>query len=151
MSSARTFVKAAAAVAAAGIMLVAGSSSAQANPSAPYIGDGYTNNTHAVWCVKESLNDFQHGWGPLGVPIPIPVVAQDGIWGPATRQALIDFQYDVYAMGLVETPLATDGVVGPHTGDALNKWGDHYYMGGTGKADGSGEPGYCWQYIPTTP
>jgi hypothetical protein len=37
--------------------------SAQASPSAGYIGDGYGNNSHGVWCVQHLVNDVAAGHG----------------------------------------------------------------------------------------
>ncbi|WP_372351096.1 peptidoglycan-binding protein [Streptomyces sp. KL116D] len=63
-------------------------------------------------------------------------VAQDGVWGPATKAAVIAFQKNIDGL----TP---DGYVGPHTGYDLMYYGDPWYMGN------ERNPGYCYQYVPT--
>ncbi|WP_158997549.1 peptidoglycan-binding domain-containing protein [Streptomyces aureus] len=115
---------------------------AQASTGAPTIGDGYANNTHAVWCVQESLNYFQthwnqqYKWGPT-----IPTVAQDGVWGAKTKQAVMYFQQ---AMNHAGPNLDVDGYVGQQTGNSIVAFGDPYYTGGATNSDA-----YCFQYLPT--
>lgn len=110
------------------------SGSASASTTAPYIGNGYANNTHAVWCVQRMINyaiDRGRYWG-------VAKVAEDGVWGTKTRQAVVDVQKGT---GGALTP---DGIVGPKTGDMLMFEGDPYYSGG------SAGNGYCHTYVPTT-
>ncbi|GGY65431.1 peptidoglycan-binding domain-containing protein [Streptomyces omiyaensis] len=107
---------------------------ASASTTAAYIGNGYPNNTHGVWCVQRMINyaiDRGRYWG-------VAKVAEDGVWGPKTRQAVIDVQKGTGGF------LTPDGVVGPRTGDMLMFEGDPYYSGG-----GAGN-GYCHAYVPTT-
>ncbi|WP_327739127.1 peptidoglycan-binding protein [Streptomyces nojiriensis] len=116
------------AAAAAALAATALSGTANASTSASYIGDGYRNNTHGVWCVQEIVNNWYEGWGPGS-----PRIAEDGIWGPQTKQALQQFQQAF--------SVKADGVVGPQTGYALltNDAHDPY----------QGRNGYCYTYIPT--
>ncbi|MGY4929416.1 peptidoglycan-binding domain-containing protein [Streptomyces sp. 900105755] len=113
----------AAGIAAATALFVVGAvPQAQASPSAGYIGDGYANNSHGVWCVQHLLNTAQSE----GVQIP-----EDGLWGPITKQDVEQFQY---GWGL--TP---DGIVGKATGQKLLDKGDPYYGGHN----------YCYTYLPS--
>ncbi|MFE1229571.1 peptidoglycan-binding protein [Streptomyces sp. NPDC058745] len=105
---------------------------ASAATTSPYIGDGYSNNTHAVWCVQRLINyaiDRGYYYG-------LAKVAEDGKWGPKTKGAVIFAQRS--------NGFPADGIVGPQTGDQLMMDGDPYYTGG-----GAGD-GYCHTYIPTT-
>ncbi|MFF8413049.1 peptidoglycan-binding domain-containing protein [Streptomyces omiyaensis] len=125
----RTFVRRAAVLAATlGLAAAASSTTAGASTTASYIGDGYPNNTHGVWCVQEIANNWYEGWGPGS-----PRIAEDGIWGPRTKQALQQFQE---AFGV-----KPDGVVGPQTGYRLltSDPADPY----------QGRNGYCYGYLPT--
>lgn len=124
-------------------MLLASPGSASASTSATNIGYGYNMSSSAVWCVQESLNYFQqHSYGKDAYVIP--TLAQDGVFGPSTEQAIEYFQRDMnsgYNGGL---GLTVDGVVGKQTGNALVAYGDPYYTGG-----GMDTGAYCFQYIPT--
>ncbi|WP_236653683.1 peptidoglycan-binding domain-containing protein [Streptacidiphilus melanogenes] len=124
---------------AAALALAASAVGAHASTTASWIGDGYPNNTHGVWCVQHSLNYFQRTVGPA-MKYQIPVIAEDGIWGPQTKRAVVLFQEDM-AVG----NLQADGVVGPKTGDALIETGDQYYNGYNGEY----ATGYCADYVPT--
>lgn len=133
----RTFARRTALVTVAAATVLAATvlgGTANASTSAPYIGNGYTNNTHAVWCVQRMINhaiDRGRYWG-------VAKVAEDGAWGPKTRQAVVDVQKGTGG------GLKADGIVGPQTGDMLMFEGDPYYSGG-----GAGN-GYCHTYLPTT-
>jgi peptidoglycan hydrolase-like protein with peptidoglycan-binding domain len=120
-----------AAAALSAVALAAGGGTAQASTTAPTIGDGYANNTHAVWCIQRSLN-----WAGKHGVYGVPVVDEDGIWGPATKNAVLTYQV---RRGI----LSVDGLVGKDTGTDLFWYGDPTYNG-TYEA-----PGYCYQYIPT--
>jgi peptidoglycan hydrolase-like protein with peptidoglycan-binding domain len=107
----------------------------EAQASAGWIGPGYTNNTHGVWCVQHLVNDViqkwdvdhQYGdWTHGGRPM-----TEDGIFGPQTEHYIKVFQ-DINGYG-------TDGIVGPGTGAKMLEEGDQYYGG----------LGYCYWYIPT--
>ncbi|MEV5600822.1 hypothetical protein AB0L33_05170 [Streptomyces sp. NPDC052299] len=102
---------------------------AQASPSAGYIGDGYANNTHGVWCVQHLLNDIAVDFG-YNRPL-----AEDGIWGPNTRAWVEWYQRSVLFLDHV----TVDGIVGKETGGNLLLGGDQYY-GGTN---------YCYSYVPS--
>ncbi|MGW5349519.1 peptidoglycan-binding domain-containing protein [Streptomyces sp. NPDC004031] len=117
--------RAAVAATAAGLALAVGMGTAQASTSSPYVGYGYTNNTHAVWCVQHLANDVAKTYGG-------PTITEDGVFGPATYNEIRWFQ------GFVWLPV--DGVVGKATGYALLDWGDRYYGGN----------GYCMGYVPST-
>jgi peptidoglycan hydrolase-like protein with peptidoglycan-binding domain len=111
-----------------------GGGTAQASTTAPTVGDGYANNSNAVWCIQESLNYFSRN--AAGQNPQVPIVAEDGKWGPATKAAVIAFQKNISG-GTV------DGYVGPRTGYNLMYYGDPYYAGN------EFHPGYCWQFVPT--
>lgn len=103
--------------------------SASAQVGAPYVGDGYSNNIHAVWCVQHLVNDYRRAAGE-------PAISEDNLWGPQTRNAVIDFQANTDNTG------PADGVVGPLTGRGLlNYDGTDVYAG----------HGYCFGYLPTPP
>ncbi|MDJ0339989.1 hypothetical protein QMK19_06705 [Streptomyces sp. H10-C2] len=106
-----------------------GTANANTDPRLGYVGDNQANNTHAVWCVQKMFNDwrtmyYNDHWA----------VAQDGIWGPHTREALEAFQGSVWNWGDVPK---VDGIVGPTTGTQLI---EH---------SGSGYAPYCNTYLPT--
>ncbi|MET7728438.1 peptidoglycan-binding domain-containing protein [Streptomyces mirabilis] len=136
MSIKSKIAKGAVAVTVAATALAGAAGTASASTTAPTIGNGYANNGNAVWCVQESLNYF--GKEP-NLPVPVPTVSQDGIWGPKTEQVVKAFQQDI-------TGLKADGYVGPITGENLLGYGDPYYTGyGIAKNNA-----YCYQYIPST-
>jgi hypothetical protein len=128
--------RAATATAVAGASLFTLAGPASASPSAPSLGDGYDNNTHAVWCVQHNMNAYLKVSTDAGHPAP---VGEDGIWGPQTKAAVQWFQARSIMDG---QKLQVDGIVGPLTGDAIVLAGDPYYVGSY--------DAYCWQYIPTT-
>jgi hypothetical protein len=134
MSLKTRIAKAATATAVAGAALLTLAGPASASPSAPSLGDGYDNNTHAVWCVQHNLNDFLNR-AVSAHPAP---VAEDGTLGPQTKAGVEWLQSGTMLDG---QRLQVDGIVGPLTGDAIVANGDPYYIGWGG---------YCWQYIPTT-
>ncbi|MFV5994515.1 peptidoglycan-binding domain-containing protein [Streptomyces sp. NPDC056231] len=111
-------------------LLTAGTvTQAQASTTAGYIGDGYANNTHGVWCVQHLLNDiaYDHGYGrPL---------AEDGHWGPDTRSWVMWYQRTAPSL----FNLTVDGIVGKGTGGYLLLEGDDYYGGNN----------YCYTYVPS--
>lgn len=113
------------AASAALLALGATAGSASANPNAGYVGPGETNNTHAVWCVQKLIDDS-----------PAPAyTAQDGVFGPSTEAAIKTFQTWARQHGW---GTASDGDVGPATGDALlGSFSDYY-------------DGYCYTYLPTS-
>ncbi|WP_377272377.1 peptidoglycan-binding protein [Peterkaempfera sp. SMS 1(5)a] len=116
----------------AGAALLALTGTAHASLDAPYIGSGYSTNTHAVWCVQHDINYYlTHG---AHVTNKIAALAEDGVWGAKTEAGVRWFQGQ-----LSETP---DGVVGALTGSDLLMEGDPYYNGSPTA------PGYCDQYIP---
>ncbi|RKT09779.1 hypothetical protein BX285_6884 [Streptomyces sp. 1114.5] len=98
---------------------------AQASPSAGYIGDGYGNNSHGVWCVQHLVNDVAAGHGK-GRPL-----AEDGVWGPNTKSWVRWYQ------GI--DGRTQDGIVGRDTGGDLLLDGDQYYGGWN----------YCYTYVPS--
>jgi peptidoglycan hydrolase-like protein with peptidoglycan-binding domain len=117
-------------------VLAMGGGTAQASTTAPTIGDGRANNGPAVWCVQHSLNWARTG--PVTWNNPAwPEISEDGVWGPATKAAVVAFQknYGGY--------LAVDGYVGQQTGEMLLAAGDPYYNGVPSA------PGYCRQYVPS--
>ncbi|MEY9964440.1 peptidoglycan hydrolase-like protein with peptidoglycan-binding domain [Streptacidiphilus sp. MAP12-16] len=131
--------KSAAAAAIAATTLVSMTGAANASTNASDIGDGYPNNTHGVWCLQESLNWFQaHSNDKHQYPYAISNLAQDGIWGPQTKQAVTTFQKDLNSGPGGGLALSEDGIVGPQTGNAVVAYGDTGYTFG-----------YCFQYLPT--
>ncbi|MFE9574581.1 peptidoglycan-binding protein [Streptomyces sp. NPDC006692] len=124
------FAKAGLVVAAGALLTGTTVGTAQANTNAGYIGYGYSNNTHAVWCVQQLTNSYAK-WGGGRALIP-----EDGVWGPQTYDQLRWFQSHWPQL------LDADGVVGPKTGNVL------LYASGDTVYGGSG--GYCNAYIPTT-
>ncbi|MGW3496369.1 peptidoglycan-binding domain-containing protein [Streptomyces sp. NPDC001020] len=119
--------KAAGITAAVALLTVGTIAQAQASPNAGYIGDGYANNTHGVWCVQHLLNDVAQDSG-RGRPL-----AEDGLWGPNTK-SWVKWYQSTSPVGL--TP---DGIVGKGTGGYLLLEGDEYYGGGN----------YCYNYLPS--
>ncbi|MFI9362998.1 peptidoglycan-binding protein [Kitasatospora sp. NPDC053057] len=124
------------ATAVAGAAIFALAEPASAGPSAPTLGDGYADNTHAVWCVQHNINHFLSITTISDHPV---LLAEDGIWGPETKAAVEWLQSSAYVDG---QKLQVDGIVGPLTGDMIVGDGDPYYVGSY--------DAYCWQYIPTT-
>ncbi|NUP44354.1 MAG: peptidoglycan-binding protein [Streptomyces sp.] len=121
--------KAAGMAAAVALLTVGTVSQAQASPTAGYIGDGYANNTHGVWCVQHLLNDIAYDHN-LGRPL-----AEDGLWGPATKSWVMWYQSTAPSL----FNLTVDGIVGKGTGGYILLEGDQYY-GGTN---------YCYSYVPS--
>lgn len=123
-----TRVRKAAGLTAVGVLLAVGggATSAQASPSAAYIGDGYTNNSHGVWCVQHLINDTKVFYNGGSRPM-----SEDGVWGPQTKSWVIWFQK-------LES-LTPDGIVGKETGGYILRDGDSYYGGHN----------YCWTYVPS--
>jgi peptidoglycan hydrolase-like protein with peptidoglycan-binding domain len=118
--------------------LAATTTGASANTNAGYIGDGYANNTHAVWCVQDSIN-----WAFSHTNVKYPAVAEDGQWGPKTKAAVLAFQY--YFSDENVGAMAQDGVVGPATGQYLIEYGNPYYDGGNSRPNTA----YCYGYLPS--
>ncbi|MFE1289781.1 peptidoglycan-binding protein [Streptomyces sp. NPDC058751] len=119
-------VRVACAAAAVTAMSLSGGT-ASAATGAPYVGDGYSKNATAVWCVQHLVNDFRRAAGRAAV-------AEDGVWGPQTRSAVVDFQANTDNTG------PADGIVGPLTGRGLlNYDATDIYAG----------HGYCYSYLPT--
>ncbi|WP_042390176.1 peptidoglycan-binding domain-containing protein [Streptacidiphilus melanogenes] len=119
--------------AAAAVMAVMGlAGTANAQPGVGYIGYHQANNPHAVWCVQHMYNYFV----TVNDPGAHPTIAEDGVFGPATDDAIRFVQKQWY-------PSEVDGIVGPATGDMLLVEGDPYY--GTF----AGGKGYCYSYIPS--
>ncbi|MFE4603421.1 peptidoglycan-binding protein [Kitasatospora indigofera] len=104
------------------------SGTAQATPGAAYVGPGYPNNPHAVWCVQHLMNDVSRQYGQ-------PTVDEDGVWGPKTFAAVKTFQNRFWAT----SSNGADGIVGPTTGEYLLSYGDSYY----------GRGNYCFWYLPS--
>lgn len=101
-------------------------SQAQASPTAPYIGDGYPNNPHGVWCVQHLINDVYSYYRQRS----IRPITEDGVRGPNTKSWVEWFQNYV--------GLYPDGIVGRSTGQQLLEDGDSYYGGHN----------YCYTYVP---
>ncbi|MFH9354840.1 peptidoglycan-binding protein [Kitasatospora sp. NPDC017646] len=119
--------KAAGITAATALLTVGTLAQAQASPSAGYIGDGYANNSHGVWCVQHLVNDVASAKGK-GRPL-----AEDGLWGPNTKSWVTWYQ------GASGHGLSKDGIVGKGTGGWLLLDGDSYYGGYN----------YCYNYVPS--
>ncbi|MEV7596362.1 peptidoglycan-binding domain-containing protein [Kitasatospora sp. NPDC089797] len=135
MSLTSRIARAATATAVAGAALLALSGTASASQSAPYIGDGYANNSQAVWCVQHNINHFIDITTKTDRPARLD---EDGLWGPKTKAAVQWIQEDAYVGG---QKLQTDGIVGPLTGDMIV---------GEGYPDSVGTYNSpCWAYIPT--
>ena len=113
-----------ASTAVAAAIVAGGATAAHANTSAHYLGYGYTNNAHGVWCVQSILNHTDKAGLTL-----------DSDFGYDTEGAVEDFQ--------TEHHLSPDGVVGPKTGNALLNAFATYQHTTVWNA-------YCRQYIPTT-
>lgn len=119
---------------AVGVTIAGTTTTASANVNAPWIGYGYSTNTHAVWCVQHDINYFStHNAGSSA----IPVISEDGIWGPQTYNAVRWYQNERFG------PSTVDGIVGPLTGGDLLVEGDPYYNGAWPAN------GYCSTYLPT--
>ncbi|MEV6010419.1 peptidoglycan-binding domain-containing protein [Streptomyces sp. NPDC051976] len=127
----KILARTAVAAAAAGLALTASVGSASASTSSPYVGYGYTNNPHAVWCVQHLANDIARDLGH-------GTVAEDGIWGNNTYNQVrwVQTELGPYEFGGVKV----DGIVGPQTGYLLLNNGDEYYGGNN----------YCLGYVPST-
>ncbi|MGW2424334.1 peptidoglycan-binding domain-containing protein [Streptomyces sp. NPDC001709] len=100
---------------------------ASASPSASYIGDGYPNNIHGVWCVQHLVNDVAYSKGK-GRPLP-----EEHLWGPQTKKWVEWYQ------GVSGHGLSQDGIVGKGTGGWLLLDGDSYYGGYN----------YCYDFVPS--
>ncbi|MFJ9691961.1 peptidoglycan-binding protein [Kitasatospora sp. NPDC101183] len=125
------------AVAAAGMALVVGAGTANANPNAAYIGYNHVTSGSPVWCVQELLNYLgAHPSDHPGSPAPT-VLAQDSSFGPATYGMVQWLQISYNSQSGV-TPLSVDGVVGPATGGVLLNWASRDYY-----------QDYCKAYIPS--
>ncbi|MFE2918343.1 peptidoglycan-binding protein [Kitasatospora indigofera] len=137
MTIRNTLTKGAWATALAAATLAGATTSASAN-SAPYIGDGYPNNTHAVWCVQNSVNYAisHYAFGQY------PAIAEDGVWGPRTKAAVQEFQY-LFSANTTGV-MVQDGIVGRMTGEHLLQYGDPYYTGGPVQPSDA----YCTRYLP---
>ncbi|MGW2426516.1 peptidoglycan-binding domain-containing protein [Streptomyces sp. NPDC001709] len=139
MSFKSRIVKGGMAVAMAGTALMGFTTAANASPSAGYIGAGYTNNPHGVWCAQHNISYWFHTSGS-----DHHQPAEDGTFGPETKQAIKDFQE--------EMRLPQDGVLGPQTGNALMAHGDPAYTGSDMpyREGGGTSTSYCYTYLPTT-
>jgi hypothetical protein len=120
--------KSASLVAGATILGLCGiATAAQASPSAGYIGYGYSNNAHGVWCVQHLVNDVEQAQGH-GRPL-----TEDGLWGPNTYNGVRWYQaHNTHGT-------TVDGIVGKDTGGWLLLDGDSYYGGYN----------YCYTYVPS--
>ncbi|MEV8529014.1 peptidoglycan-binding domain-containing protein [Streptomyces sp. NPDC052000] len=123
--TAKSFGRAVVAVAVAGTALLGLAGSASASESAPYIGDGYANNSKAVWCVQHLINDVARNNNRA-------TIDEDSIWGPQTKDQVVWFQNFVHVQ--------PDGIVGPFTGDNILYRGDGTY---------GGKSGPCFAYVPS--
>ncbi|MFD8706445.1 peptidoglycan-binding protein [Kitasatospora sp. NPDC059648] len=139
MANRKRIAKIAAVAAAPLLAATLGTGTANASPSAGYIGAGYTNNPHGVWCAQHNISYWFHTSGS-----DHREPAEDGSFGPETKQAIKDFQEE---MGLPQ-----DGVLGPQTGNALMAHGDPAYTGSDMpyRAGGGTSTSYCYTYLPTT-
>lgn len=120
-----------------GACVLGATSSAGADPNAPYIGYGYTTSGDGVWCVQYNLNWIiaHHSFSSADAP-PYRTLSQDGRWGPRTDANVRWFQRWYGDLGV-------DGVVGNGTGTALLVSGDLDYNGDPWKG-----PGYCYWKMP---
>ncbi len=107
--------------------LVAGGLGGTANAAegVGYIGYGNTTRGDGVWCVQHQVNSF-------AAKVGRGQIAEDGQWGPNTKNQIVWFQ-DWMGLG-------KDGIVGPETGNKLLRYGDQYY---------GGLNGYCTGKIPS--
>jgi Putative peptidoglycan binding domain len=71
-----------------------------ANDRSNWVGNGYTNKTIRVNTLQRALHEYGLNPGPI-----------DGIWGPKTRTALIQFQ--------AAEGLSADGICGTKTWEAM--------------------------------
>ncbi|MGW1070841.1 peptidoglycan-binding domain-containing protein [Streptomyces aureus] len=116
-------------VAAAVAVMGLSTAPASAVVGAPYIGDGRSNNAHAVWCVQHLVNDYRRRAGS-------PAIAEDSVWGKQTKNAVYDFQANTDNTG------SPDGIVGPLTGRGLLNYDATDTYAGHGP---------CFGYLPTPP
>ncbi|GHI06272.1 hypothetical protein AQI88_36355 [Streptomyces cellostaticus] len=118
----------------AGAAVLGTTSTASANPNAPYLGYGHVTSGAGVWCIQHDINWYiAHGGYPSDPPYG--QIAEDGVWGQQT-DATVRWYQRRYNMD-------DDGVVGPGTGHYLLNYTDDYYNGTY-----YGGHGYCWNYIP---
>ncbi|GHI06273.1 hypothetical protein AQI88_36360 [Streptomyces cellostaticus] len=113
-------------------------STASANPNAPYLGYGHVTSGAGVWCVQHDINylvNSLYAQGTITTPPPYRTLDEDSAWGPRTDANVRWFQKMV--------GVDQDGVVGPATGSRLLTYGDQYYNGSSMSGHG-----YCWTYIP---
>ncbi|MFF4189023.1 peptidoglycan-binding domain-containing protein [Streptomyces sp. NPDC001691] len=123
--TAKSFRRAVLAGALAGTALLGLAGSASASDTAGYIGDGYANNSRAVWCVQHLINDVARNNNRA-------TIDEDSIWGPRTKDQVLWFQAFVHVQ--------PDGIVGPFTGDNILYRGDQTY---------GGKSGSCFAYVPS--
>ncbi|MFI9157571.1 peptidoglycan-binding domain-containing protein [Kitasatospora aureofaciens] len=123
--TAKSFGRAVLAGAVAGTALLGLAGSASASDTAGYIGDGYANNSQAVWCVQHLINDVARNNNRA-------TIDEDSIWGPQTKDQVLWFQGFVHVQ--------PDGIVGPFTGDNILYRGDQKY---------GGKSGSCFAYVPS--
>jgi peptidoglycan hydrolase-like protein with peptidoglycan-binding domain len=108
--------------------LLLGTAQAHAATGIPDVAE-WSSNTNGVDCIQ-SLLDYWTG-DQAGLAI-------DGSFGPATLQAVKNFQY--------RHSLVVDGIVGKHTGDAL-------FQAASENAPADANLEYlllCDEYLPTT-
>ena len=84
--TAKSFGRAVLAGAMAGTALLGLAGSASASDTAGYIGDGYANNSRAVWCVQHLINDVARNNNRA-------TIDEDSIWGLIPKLASIPFSY----------------------------------------------------------
>ncbi len=95
-------------LATAGVVAGVVAGTANASPTAGWIGPGQTNNSHGVWCVQAAIN---------ASPVNTPYLTEDGEYGPATEAGIKAFQH-YYGF-------TADGIVGPSTGNEIWAWDDN--------------------------
>ncbi|MBD0692398.1 peptidoglycan-binding domain-containing protein [Streptomyces sp. CBMA123] len=122
---AKSFGRAAAALTLAGAALLGLSGTANASQSASYIGDGYANNSTAVWCVQHLINEVARQNNRAAID-------EDSTWGPQTKDQVVWFQTLEHVQ--------PDGIVGPFTGDNILYHGDRQY---------GGKSGACFPFVPS--